>query len=130
MSEFQLKEIYKLFISIIRNMVGLRVGFGAPSAGFKLPSSVLATASSKEVSLYVPIIGHLSILYAYCMFASCLFCVILIGYEHLALVPTSFHSFSPLSLNVRPICSTLAVCFCTITVLCSIGPFSPCPLHF
>ena len=69
-SVFHLAGIYELFISILRNMVGLRVKFVAPLTGLNSPVVFVATAHSKAE----PPIFHLcflSILYAYCTFASC-----------------------------------------------------------
>ena len=52
MLEFHLAGIYKLFISILRNMVGP----STPLTGLNFPVVCFATARSKAVLPYVPII--------------------------------------------------------------------------
>ena len=146
MSEFHLAEIYKLFISILRNIMGIRVRFGAPLTGLNSPSSVFATARSKAVPPYVSIICFLSILYANCMFVSCLFCVIiivlfvlvhLIGFVHLfkvSIVTDPCPNLLPLFLSLCPLLySQFAVrSLCTFVpspFFVSLAP-SARPLHF
>ena len=95
--------VYKLFISILRNMVKLSEGwctfnrFNSPVVFLLLP-----------VPRRCPPMFHLydisRIFYAYCILGSCLFCVLTV----LALEPTSFHSFCPLMYGqfaVRSLCT-------------------------
>ena len=88
----------------------------------KLPSSVYAGPFQGGAHL-CSIICYLYFICLY-VWVVLLFCVLLVLCTCLlfAFAQTSFHSFSPLSLNIRPVCCRLA--FCTI-------PFVPlAPLVF